>query len=83
MVISKLDEVKKLKFQTKLLDNKIKELRSRIESQTIKYSNLPKAEGFKNNLIELQIERLMELETQKERLQIRIDIILDEFLELP
>ena len=83
MVISKLNEVRNLKFKIKLLDDKIKELRSRLKSQSIKYSDLPKAGGFKNNLIELQTERLIELETKKEHLQMKIDIILDELSELP
>ena len=52
MVISKLDEARQLKFQIKLLDEKIKELKNSLEIQGIKYSDLPKIEGFKNNLIE-------------------------------
>ena len=78
MVISKLDEAKRLKFQIKLLDEKIKELKNSLEIQGIKYSGLPKIEGFKNNLIELQIERLLELEAKKYSLQMRIDEVLDE-----
>ena len=78
MVISKLDEAKRLKFQIKLLDEKIKELKNSLEIQGIKYSDLPKIEGFKNNLIELQIERLLELEAKKYSLQMRIDEVLDE-----
>lgn len=73
MIISKLDEVKKLKFQIKILEDKIKELRGKIESQAIKYSDTPKISGFKDNL--------MELEIKKEHLQIKIDIILEEFIK--
>ena len=83
MVISKLDEAKRLKFQIKLLDEKIKELKNSLEIQGIKYSDLPKIEGFKNNLIELQIERLLELEAKKYSLQMRIDEVLDELSKLP
>lgn len=83
MVISKLDEAKRLKFQIKLLDEKIKELKNSLEIQGIKYSDLPKIEGFKNNLIELQIERLLELETKKYSLQMRIDEVLEKLSNLP
>ena len=83
MVISKLDEAKRLKFQIKLLDEKIKEIKNSLEIQGIKYSDLPKIEGFKNNLIELQIERLLELEAKKYSLQMRIDEVLDELSKLP
>ena len=83
MVISKLDEAKRLKFQIKLLDEKIKELKSSLDVQGMRYSDFPKIEGFKNNLIELQIERLIELETKKYSLQMRIDEVLDELSKLP
>lgn len=83
MVISKLDEAKRLKFQIKLLDEKIKELKNSVEIQGIKYSDLPKIEGFKNNLIELQIERLLELEAKKYSLQMRIDEVLEGLSKLP
>lgn len=83
MVISKLDEAKRLKFQIKLLDEKIKELKNSLEIQGIKYSDLPKIEGFKNNLIELQIERLLELEAKKYSLQIKIDEVLEGLSKLP
>lgn len=83
MVISKLDEVKRLKFQIKLLDDKIRELKSYIENQAIKYSDMPKIEGFKDNILQLQIERLVEFEMKKDRLQMKIDIILDELSLLP
>lgn len=83
MIISRLEEVKKLKFQIKLLNEKIKELKSSLEIQGIKYSDLPKIEGFKNNLIELQIERLLELEAKKYSLQMRIDEVLEGLSKLP
>jgi len=83
MVISKLEEVKKLKFQIKLLDEKIQELKSSLDVQGMRYSDLPKIEGFKNNLIELQIERLLELQTKKYHLQMKIDDILEELSKLP
>lgn len=83
MIISKLDEVKKLKFQIKILEDKIKELRGKIESQAIKYSDTPKINGFKDNLMELEFERLIDLEIKKEHLQIKIDVILEEFSILP
>lgn len=83
MVISKLDEARQLKFQIKLLDEKIKELKNSLEIQGIKYSDLPKIEGFKNNLIELQIERLLELEAKKYSLQMRIDEVLEKLSKLP
>lgn len=83
MVISKLDEAKRLKFQIKLLDEKIKELKNSLEIQGIKYSDLPKIEGFKSNLIELHIERLLELEAKKYSLQMRIDEVLEGLSKLP
>ena len=83
MVISKLDEAKRLKFQIKLLDEKINELKNSLDIQGMRYADLPKIEGFKNNLIELQVERLVELETKKYHLQMRIDEVLDELSKLP
>ena len=83
MVISKLDEAKRLKFQIKLLDEKINELKNSLDIQGMRYADLPKIEGFKNNLIELQVERLIELETKKYHLQMRIDEVLDELSKLP
>ncbi len=83
MKMSKLDEVRKFKFQIKLLDKKIKELKSSLEVQGIRYSDLPKSKSFKNNLIELQIERLIELETKKYHLKVKIDDILEELSQLP
>ena len=83
MLISKLDEVRKLKFQIKLLDEKIKEFRSKLENKGINYSDLPKLKGFKNNFIELQVEKLIELERKQYHLQSEIDEILNEFSKLP
>ena len=83
MVISKPGEAKRLKFQIKLLDEKINELKSNLDIQVMRYADLPKIEGFKNNLIELQVERLIELETKKYHLQMRIDEVLDELSKLP
>lgn len=83
MIISRLEEVKRLKFQIKLLNEKIKELKSSLEIQGIRYSDLPKVEGFKSNITELQIERLLELQTKKYHLQIKIDDILEELSKLP
>ena len=83
MVISKLDEARQTKFQIKLLEQKIQELKSSLDIQGVKYSYLPKANGLKNNLIELKIERLLELESKKYHLQIKIDDILEELSKLP
>lgn len=83
MGTSRLDEVKKLKFQIKLLDDKIKELKSSIENKAIRYSDMPKIEGFRDSLLQIQVERLIELETKKDRLQMKIDIILEDFVGLP
>ena len=83
MVISKPGEAKRLKFQIKLLDEKINELKNSLDIQGMRYADLPKIEGFKNNLIELQVERLIELETKKYHLQMRIDEVLDELSKLP
>lgn len=83
MVISKLDEARQIKFQIKLLDEKIRELKSSLDVQGIKYSDLPKVKGFKNNLVELKLERLLELESKKYHLQTKIDDILEEFSKLP
>ena len=83
MVISKPGEAKRLKFQIKLLDEKINELKNSLDIQGMRYADLPKIEGFKNNLIELQVERLIELETKKYHLQMRIDEVLDKLSKLP
>ncbi len=83
MVISKLDEARQTKFQIKLLEQKIQELKSSLDIQGVKYSYFPKANGLKNNLIELKIERLLELETKKYHLQMRIDEVLDDLSKLP
>lgn len=83
MVIDKIKEVRHLKFQVKIIDDKIKEIRSQIESQAIKYSDMPKMEGYKQNIMQNLMERLMELESKRNRLQMKIDIILEELSELP
>lgn len=83
MVIEKIKEVKRLKFQIKILDEKIEEVRSQMSVQAMKYSDMPKVEGYKQSLLQAQTERLLELETRKNKLQIKIDIILDELAELP
>lgn len=83
MVIDKIKEVRHLKFQVKIIDDKIKELRSQIEGQAIKYSDMPKMEGYKQNIMQNLMERLMELESKRNRLQMKIDIILEELSELP
>lgn len=83
MVIDKIKEVRHLKFQVKIIDDKIKEIRSQIEGQAIKYSDMPKMEGYKQNIMQSLMERLMELESKRNRLQMKIDIILEELSELP
>lgn len=83
MVIEKIKEVKHLKFQIKILDDKIEEIRAQIEGQAIKYSDMPRMEGYKKNIMQSTMERLLELENKKNRLQMKIDIILEELSELP
>lgn len=83
MVIDKIKEVRQLKFQVKMIDDKIKEIRSQVECQAIKYSDMPKMEGYKKSVMQSLMERLLELEGKRNRLQIKIDIILEELSELP
>jgi DNA-directed RNA polymerase specialized sigma24 family protein len=82
MIVQKLKEIGKLKFRIKILEDKIKELRCQIEGHAVRYSELPKIHGF-DNIFQVQIERLVELETKKTRLQMKIDIILDELDGVP
>lgn len=83
MVIEKIKEVRHLKFQVKMIDEKIKEIRSQIECQAIKYSDIPKLEGYKKSIMQNSVEHLLELESKRNRLQMKIDIILEELSELP
>lgn len=52
------------KEQIKLLDEKIQKLKSSLNVQSIKYSDLPKVKGFKNNFVKLKLEKLLELESK-------------------
>lgn len=81
--ISKLDEIRTLKFRIKILDEKIKEIKSKMELQAVKYSNRHKDKGLKENILQINLERLAELENKKNQLQMEIDKILDELSELP
>lgn len=83
MVIDKIKEVRQLKFQVKMLDEKINEVRSQIEGQSIRYSDISKMEGYKKSIMQNFVERLLELESKRNRLQMKIDIILEELSELP
>lgn len=83
MVIDKIKEVRQLKFQIEMIDDKIKEIRSKMEGQAIRYSDMPKPEGYKKNIMQNLMERLLELENKRNILQTRADIILEELLKLP
>ena len=83
MVIEKIKEVRQLKFQIKIIDSKINEIRSQIQGQAIKYSDIPKMESYRNNIMQNLMEKIIELENKKSRLQMKIDIILEELSELP
>ena len=49
----------------------------------IKYSDIPKAAGYKDKVLEMLTEKLEELENKKNRLQIKADMILEELSVLP
>lgn len=83
MVIEKIKEVKHLKFQIKILEEKIEEIRGQMEVQAIKYSDMPKAEGYAKSIMQMLTEKILELENKKDKLQIKIDFILEELSELP
>ncbi len=83
MVIEKLKEVKKIKYQIKFLDESIEETRNQMKHHAIRYSDMPKAVGYKDKILEALIERLEELENKKNRLQIKVDLILEELSVLP
>lgn len=82
-VIDKFYEVKQLKFHIKMLDEKINTLRSKVEVQAVKYSDLPKIKNCQDRILSLRMEKLFELEMQKDKLQTKIDIILEELEVLP
>ena len=83
MVIEKMKEVRHLKFQIKILDEKIEEIRGQMELQAAKYSDMPKAEGYTNSVIQVLTDKILELESKKDKLQTKIDFILEELSELP
>lgn len=83
MVIEKLKEVKKIKYQIKFLDESIEETRNQMKHHAIRYSDMPKAVGYKDKILEALMERLEELENKKNRLQIKVDLILEELSVLP
>ena len=83
MVIEKIKEVKHLKFQIKILEEEIEEIRGQMEVQAIKYSDMPKAEGYVKSIMQMLTEKILELENKKDKLQIKIDFILGELSELP
>lgn len=83
MVIEKLKEVKKLKYQIKFLDESIEETRNQMKHHAIRYSDIPKAAGYKDKVLEMLTEKLEELENKKNRLQIKADMILEELSVLP
>ncbi len=74
-VIDKFYEVKQLKFHIKMLDEKINTLRIKAEFQGVKYSDLPKIKNC--------MEKLVELEIQKDKPQTKMDTILGELKVLP
>lgn len=83
MVIKKLDEVRKLKSQIKFLDESIEETKNQMKYHAIIYSDMPKVTGYKDKILEALMERLEELENRKNRLQIKVDLILEELSVLP
>lgn len=83
MVIEKLKDVKRLKFQIKCIENDIEEVRNKVEHHAIKYSKIPKPSGYKDNIMEMFISRIEDLETKKNKLQMKIDMVLEELSVLP
>ena len=83
MVIKKLNEVKKLKSQIKFFEESIEETRNQMKHHAIIYSDMPKAVGYKDKVLEMLTEKLEELENKKNRLQIKADMILEELSVLP
>lgn len=82
-VIDKFYEVKQLKFRIKMLDEKIDELRTKLEVQAVKYSDLPKIKNCQDRILSLQMEKLIEMKMQKDKLQTKMEIILEELEVLP
>ncbi len=83
MIIEKLKDVKRLKFQIKCIENDIEEVRSKMEHHAIKYSKIPKPSGYKDNIMEMFISRIEDLEIKKNKLQMKIDMVLEELSVLP
>ncbi len=54
-----------------------------MEHHAIIYSDLPKNLGYKDNIMEMFMSRIEELETEKAKIQLKIDMILDEISFLP
>lgn len=83
MVISKIEDIKRMKFQIEVIDEQIEKIRSRMQIQAAKYSSLPKLFGYKQNVLQIQMEKLLELEKRRNDLEGKINEILEEFSRLP
>ena len=83
MVIEKLKEVKKIKYQIKFLDESIEETRNQMKHHAVSYSDIPRITGYRDKVLEMLTEKLEELENKKNRLQIKADMILEELSVLP
>lgn len=83
LVIEKLREIRKLRFKIKRIDEQIEDIRGKMEHHAIIYSDLPKNPGYKDNIMEMFMSRIEELELEKSKIQLKIDMILDEISFLP
>lgn len=63
-----------------ILDEKIEELKGQMGLQAIKYSDYPKIQLSKQDILQQKVEKLIEIEMRKDVLQTKLDGILQEQL---
>ncbi|MDR1627228.1 MAG: hypothetical protein LBR79_00455 [Oscillospiraceae bacterium] len=83
MVIQDLNKVSKIKFQIKILEDKITVYRSRIGVKSMTLKEFPITDGTYKNLIEFYTEKILELEKEIEILQSEVDKVFNEIKKLP
>jgi DNA-directed RNA polymerase specialized sigma subunit len=83
MVIQDLRKVSKIKFQIKILEDKITIYRSRIGAKSILLKKFPITDGTYKNLLEFYTEKILELEKEVEILQSEVNKVFDEIKKLP
>lgn len=83
MIMEKFVELRKIKSKMQFLDNCIEETRNRMKVRAMQYSDMPKIVGYKDKTMEILMEKLEELETKKNKLQLKFEMIQEELSILP